>query len=168
MRERRDDFSFCFKKVGGLRLGEPNENLVRVYIKKSRSALNMLNSAIEKQENEWILDISYYAKYFIVYALFMKVGIKSEIHDCTIFALKSLFVDEGLVDKGIYDELEKSKGLRVDALYYNKEFGKEQVIKHAKVAPDFCLKVEQILGRTNEGDICRVRRKFETLRREII
>ena len=79
MKEKKDDYSFCFKKAGGLKLVTPNERLVEVYKKKSRSALNMLESAKEKQEDEWILDTSYYAKYFIVYALFMKVGIKSEI-----------------------------------------------------------------------------------------
>src|SRR3989344_1221348 len=108
----------CFKKPKGLKLINPNDNLVEVYTRKSSSALNMLNAAKEKQENEWILDTSYYAKYFIVYALFMKAGIKSEIHDCTIFALKSLFADENLIRKEICDELEKSKELRVGALYY--------------------------------------------------
>src|SRR3989344_2202533 len=98
------DFRYCFRKLRGLRIINPNENLVRVYTRKSKSALNMLNSAIEKQEYEWILDISYYAKYFIVYALFMKAGVKSEIHDCTIFALKSLFIEQGIVDEDIYEE----------------------------------------------------------------
>jgi len=38
----------------------PSDNLSEVYKQKSRSALNMLNSALEKQENDWILDTSYY------------------------------------------------------------------------------------------------------------
>jgi len=91
MKEKDNNFAFCFKKASGLKLISPNDNLVEVYKRKSRSALNMLNSAIEKDEDEWILDTSYYAKYFMAYALFMKAGIKSEIHDCTIFALKSIF-----------------------------------------------------------------------------
>ena len=52
MKEKRDDCLFCFKKSGGLRLINPNEKLAEVYKKKSRSALNMLESAKEKQENE--------------------------------------------------------------------------------------------------------------------
>src|SRR3989344_4758259 len=99
MKEKKDDYSFCFKKAGGLKLVTPNERLVEVYKKKSRSALNMLESAKEKQEDEWILDTFYYAKYFIVYALFMKVGIKSEIHVCTIFALKSIFKELGIISE---------------------------------------------------------------------
>ena len=164
MAEKRDDYSFCFKKASGLKLVNSNERLVEVYKKKSRSALNMLESAREKQEDEWILDTSYYAKYFIVYALFMKFGIKSEIHDCTIFALNSLFVEEGIIDKEIYSELEKSKDLRVGALYYDKDFGEEEILDRAKTAPEFCLKVESILDKITKEDIEKIRKKFNVLK----
>ena len=48
MKEKKSDYSFCFKKAGGLKLINPNERLVEVYKRKSRSALNMLESAKEK------------------------------------------------------------------------------------------------------------------------
>jgi len=168
MKEKKGDYSFCFKKAGGLKLVSPNEGLVEVYKKKSRSALNMLESAKEKQEDEWILDTSYYAKYFIVYALFMKAGIKSEIHDCTIFALKYLFVEEGAISNDIYEELERSKELRVGALYYDKDFGREEILKRAKIAPEFCLKVESILDKITKENIEKVRKKFESLKQSIV
>lgn len=164
MKEKKDKFSYCFKKLSGLKLDIPNDNLVEVYKRKSKSALNMLNSAKEKQENEWILDTAYYAKYFIVYALFMKVGIKSEIHDCTIFALKRLFVTVGIIDEDIYKELEKSRELRVDALYYDKDLNKEQIIQNADVTPEFCLKVESILERISREDINNIREEFKKLK----
>ncbi|MEK6909100.1 MAG: hypothetical protein AABX23_03555 [Nanoarchaeota archaeon] len=164
MKEKKDDYSFCFKKAGGLKFINPNERLVEVYKKKSRSALNMLQSAKEKQEDEWILDTSYYAKYFIVYALFMKVGIKSEIHDCTIFALKSLFVEEGLINNDIFEELEKSKNLRVEALYYDKDFGREEILERADTTPEFCLKLESIINKIKKEDMERVIKKFNFLK----
>ena len=164
MAKENGDFKYCFIKSRGLRIINPNENLARVYTRKSKSALNMLNSAIEKKEYEWILDTSYYAKYFIVYALFMKAGIKSEIHDCTIFALKSLFVEQEIVDEEIYEEIEKSKELRVDALYYDKDFGKEKIMERAVAAPEFCLKVESVLDKITKEDIEKVRKKFEFIK----
>ncbi|MFH1511270.1 MAG: HEPN domain-containing protein [Candidatus Woesearchaeota archaeon] len=154
---------YCFRKPGGLRLDMPGDQLVEVYKRKSRSALNMLDSAKNKQEYNWILDTSYYAKYFMVYALFAKAGIKSEIHDCTIFGLKAFFVDEGIIDADILKELEKSKNLRVGALYYDKDFGKEAILKRAAVAGDFCLKVEQVLESLSKEDVRRVRDKFVNL-----
>lgn len=168
MKEKKGDFSFCFKKAGGIKIINPNERLVEVYKKKSRSALSMLESAKEKQEYDWILDTSYYAKYFIIYALFMKTGIKSEIHDCTLFALNSLFVEEGMLDKDIYEELEDSKNLRVEALYYDKDFGKEEILKRAKNAPEFCLKIESLLDKITKEDIEKVRKKFNVLKNKII
>jgi len=168
MEKKRNDFAFCFKKESGLKLISPNENLVKVYQRKSKSALNMLESAKEKQEDDWILDTSYYAKYFIVYSLFMKVGIKSEIHDCTLFALKSFFVDLELIPEEIYIELLKSKELRVGSLYYDKDFGREEILKRAKVAPDFCLKVESILENFSKEDVVKVRKKFEELKDNLV
>ena len=164
MKEKKDS-SFCFKKAGGLKLVSPNERLVEVYKKKSRSALNMLESAKEKQEDEWILDTSYYAKYFMVYALFMKVGIKSEIHDCTIFALNSIFVELEMVDKDVYDDLSNSRELRVGSLYYDKDFGKERILSAASTAPKFCLEVESVIDKLSKEDILELRKKFENVRK---
>ena len=167
MEEKSKDFGFCFKKAKGLKLISPNENLVEVYKRKSRSALNMISSAIEKQENEWILETSYYAKYFMVYALFMKVGIKSEIHDCTLFALKSLFQDSGIINLEIYTDLEASRDLRVGSLYYDREFGKEGILKRANTAPNFCLEVESIIDNISKEDVIKIRKKFETTKNSL-
>ena len=163
MKEEKDNICWCMRQSRGLRLFGCNENLARVYLKKSRSALNMLDAAIEKNEYEWILDTSYYAKYFMVYALFMKAGIKCEIHDCTSSALKKFFVEEKIVSYELYDELCKSKDLRVGALYYNKDFGAEQILLRADATADFCLKVEEIIQNISEEDIKKVREKFVVL-----
>jgi uncharacterized protein (UPF0332 family) len=158
MREE-NKLAWCLKQAKGLKKINPNKNLVQAYLKKSRSALNMLDAAIEKEELEWVLDTSYYAKYFVIYALFMKSGIKCEIHDCTINALR-VFVEQGLIPLEIYDELEKSKELRVNALYYNKEFGKEEIMLRAKKAPEFCLKVEEVIKKINEEELIKIRNRI--------
>ena len=163
--KKKDDFSYCFKKVVGLKIITPNDNLVEVYKRKSRSALNMLESSKEKEEDEWILETSYYSKYFMIYSLFMKVGIKSEIHDCTIFALNSIFVELGIVDKDVYDDLSNSRELRVGSLYYDKDFGKERILKAASTAPNFCLKIESVIEKLSKEDIAKVRKKFDELKK---
>jgi uncharacterized protein (UPF0332 family) len=167
MKEKENNFVFCFKKANGLKLIFPNDNLVEVYKRKSMSALNMLNSAIEKDELEWILDTAYYAKYFIVYALFMKVGIKSEIHDCTIFALKSIFNKLGIVSEELCNDLEDSRDLRVDSLYYDKDFGKKEILSKADTTPNFCLNVESIIDSISKEDIFKIRSEFEETKNRI-
>mgnify|MGYP001576811248 CR=1 FL=1 len=162
--KKKDDFSYCFKKALGLKLVNPNDNLVEVYKRKSESALNMLESSKDKKEDEWILETSYYAKYFIIYSLFMKCGIKSEIHDCTIFALNSIFVDSGIIDKEIYDDLSNSRELRVGSLYYDKDFGKERITRSASTAPNFCLKIGSVIDELSKEDIAKIRKKFDEVK----
>jgi len=118
----------------------------------------------EKEESEWILETSYYSRYFIVYSLFMKVGIKSEIHECTIFALKSIFNELGIVKSELCKDLENSRDLRVDALYYDKDFGKEEILNKANTAPEFCLEVESIVDSISKEDVLRIRNKLEEIR----
>jgi uncharacterized protein (UPF0332 family) len=163
MGEKEHNFGFCFKKAKGLKLVSLNDNLVEVYKRKSRSALNMLTSAIEKDEIEWILDTSYYAKYFMAYALFMKTGIKSEIHDCTIFALKSIFNFLGIISFELCKDLEDSRDIRVASLYYDKDFGKKEILIKAGTTSSFCLKIESILDTISKKEIFEVRTRFEEL-----
>lgn len=164
MNEPQEDFSFCFKKTKGLKLITPNDTLVEVYKRKSFSALNMLESAKEKKEDEWILDTSYYAKYFMVYALFMKSGIKSEIHDCTIFSLKFIFSELGIISSELCKDLYDSRDLRVGSLYYAYDFGKDEILKKANTAPNFCLKVESIIDNLSKNEIEEVRKMFESVK----
>jgi hypothetical protein len=49
----------------------------------------------------------------------MKIGIKCEIHDCTITLIR-FFENEGIVEEGISNILEKDKELRIDNHYYLK------------------------------------------------
>lgn len=158
--KKEHKLSWCLKQAKGLKLIKPNKNLMQVYLKKSRSALNMMNAAIKKDESEWILDTSYYAKYFAIYALFMEAGIKCEIHDCIISALK-MFVEEKILPTEIQGELEYSKELRIGALYYNKEFGKEKIMKSANKTPAFCLEVEEITNKVTDDELEKVRQKLE-------
>ena len=68
----------------------------------------------------------------------------------------------------IHEGLEKSKDLRVGALYYDKDFGKEEILKRAKTAPEFCLKVESILDKITKEDIEKVRKKFNVLKNNLL
>ena len=42
--------SWCWKQKRGIKLEKPSDNLCKAYIEKAKSALNMLDSAIEKDE----------------------------------------------------------------------------------------------------------------------
>jgi len=151
-----ENLDWCFKQKKGIRIVEPNINLSLVYLRKSKSSLNMLNSAIEKEEWDWVLETSYYARYFCIYAFLMKIGIKCEIHDCTISFIDFL-EREGYFGKEIVEELSEARNLRVNALYYNKDFSYDLILKFAKSAPDFCLKIEEFIEKLSTSEIKKIR-----------
>ena len=76
-----DKIKWCAGKKGGLSLIEPNSNLAEAYIKKAEEALESMRVNTIK---DWRISTAYYALYFSLYSLLTKIGIKCEIHSCTI------------------------------------------------------------------------------------
>lgn len=164
MKEDKDPKSrilWCLKQKRGIKLEEPNGNLCNVYIKKAKSSLNMLGSAAEKDEIDWISTTAYYARYFAFYALFQKCGIKSEIHDCTISLMHFLFVDRNLIEQHFYSELQLAKELRVDTQYYaTEEIDLNKLKKDSETARSFVLRMEQVIENLTGEQIEVIREKL--------
>jgi uncharacterized protein (UPF0332 family) len=161
----KSHISWCFKQKRGIKFEEPNNNLCNVYIKKAKSSLNMLESATEKDEIDWISATAYYARYFAFYALLQKCGIKSEIHDCTISLMHFLFVDENLIEKHFYNELQLAKELRVDTQYYvTEEVDLNKLKKDSETSRSFVLKMEEIIEELTEEQIKTIREKLNNAR----
>lgn len=160
--ENKSSFVFwCLKQKRGVKLDEPNDNLCAVYITKAKSALNMLTSATEKDEVDWIATTAYYARYFAFYGLLQKCGIKSEIHDCTISLMHFLFVEEKWIEEHFYKELQLAKDLREDMQYYvTEELDKVKLKKDAETARDFVLKMEEIADAITEKKVNQLREKI--------
>lgn len=72
---------WCLQKREGLEIITPNSNLALAYLKKAEDALEAMRVNTIK---DWKISTAYYAKYFSLYALLMKIGIKCNIHSCTI------------------------------------------------------------------------------------
>jgi len=160
-RDLKNHVSWCWKQKRGIKLEEPNNNLCNVYIKKAKSSLNMLESATEKDEIDWISTTAYYARYFAFYALLQKCGIKSEIHDCTISLMSFLFVEDDLLEEHFYNELQLAKELRVDTQYYvTEELDLDELKKDSETARNFVLKMEEVIENLTSEQIKTVREKL--------
>jgi len=161
MRSNKDHISWCLKQRRGIKVEHPNVNLANVYIKKAMSSLNILNSALEKDEVDWIATTAYYARYFALYALLQKCGIKSEIHDCTISLMKYLFVDENIIADNFHNELKLAKELRVDVQYYvAEELDKDKLKTDSETARNFVLKMEEVIENITKEQVELVRSKI--------
>jgi len=160
-KDPKSHVSWCFKQKRGIKVEEPNDNLCTVYIKKAKSSLNMLESATEKDEIDWISTTAYYARYFAFYALLQKCGIKSKIHDCTISLMHLLFVDENLIELHFYNELQLAKELRIDTQYYvTEEIDLNKLKKDSETARSFVLKMEEVIENITEEQIKVMREKL--------
>lgn len=157
--------SWCLKQKRGIKLEEPNDNLCKAYIEKAKSALNMLDSAIEKDEADWIATTAYYSRYFALYALLKKCGVKSEIHNCTISLMRFLFVEEKMIEEQFYDELILAKDLRIDTQYYvTEQIDKEKLKTNSEKAKNFVLKIEEIIEKITEAQMSEIRDKLAKAR----
>jgi uncharacterized protein (UPF0332 family) len=115
MRDDKRYLRWCLRQERGIRLTAPSDNLVKAYLEKSRNALRSMEVNAQADIEEWAVSASYYAKYFVVYALLSKIGVKCEIHDCTIALFGSLF--STVECHHLVRELKQSKDDRVDVQY---------------------------------------------------
>lgn len=76
-----DQIKWCLNQKKGIDLVEPSDNLRDAYLIKSEEALETLRLT---KVRDWQLTTAYYIIYHAIYSLLMKIGIKCEIHSCTI------------------------------------------------------------------------------------
>lgn len=131
---------WCIKQKRGIKLIQPNDNLFEEYIRTAEETLDILKS-IKGKSKVWLATTKYYCEYFAMYALFMKLGIKCEIHDCTI-AVCRLLEESNIVPKGYSDILKEDKQLRIDNQYY---------LKNRDVPVDYNKVVEFVINLKNIG-----------------
>jgi uncharacterized protein (UPF0332 family) len=149
-----DKLAWCKMQRNGLELVEPNENLSNEYFIKSENALRAVRSL--NDNFEWQISSAYYAMYFSLYAILMKVGIKSEIHSCTIeFVhrfLSNYFSKEDIA------LLRSSLSARIDAQYYTDRIVDDKVRnKMTKASPLFHLKCKEVCIRISKSQVDTIR-----------
>ena len=142
------------RKKKGLKIDNPNDNLAKEYLSSSEETLGILQD-ITGKSNMWLATTKYYAEYFAVYALLQKIGISSEIHDCTIEVCKML-EEMKIIPLGYSQILENDKDLRVDNQYY---------LKNKQVDIDIPLLREFILTLKNKVNTITLDEKISVRKR---
>jgi uncharacterized protein (UPF0332 family) len=93
----------------------------------------------------------------------MKIGIKSEIHDCTI-TLGGYLSENGILNKNLIDDIENAKQTRVDMQYYVvKEFSLKEIKSNVESARKFVLETEKELGNLSAQQINIIREQLRKL-----
>lgn len=152
-----DKIKWCLKTKNGLELIEPNVNLMNAYLMKAEKALNA--ASVLKENKEWEIASSYYSMYFSLYAILMKIGIKCEIHSCTLSFIK-YFLSNHFTDEEI-DLIEKSQKARINLQYYSDRDISEELYKQIKKeVPFFSTKCKEVLNNLTEKEIKDIRLKL--------
>ncbi|MBN2458772.1 hypothetical protein JXB28_00660 [Candidatus Woesearchaeota archaeon] len=147
--------SWCKKQRKGIRLIEPNENLAKEYLETAQETLETLKS-IRNKSKVWLATTKYYCEYFAIYSLLMKLGIKSEIHECTI-AVCAVLEELGIVPKGYSQKLEQDKQLRIDNQYYLKN--KEVPVNYDELL-QFVLTIKDITSKLTQEEARNARERI--------
>ena len=113
-----EKLKWCSRQSAGLKIDKPNDNLAKEYLQSAEETLSVLQD-IKGKSNMWLATTKYYSEYFSIYALLQKIGIKCEIHDCTIEIAK-LLEEIKIIPEGYSKRLEDDKELRIDNQYYLK------------------------------------------------
>jgi len=162
MKSDKQYLKWCAKQKKGIKVVNGSTNLQKAYLKKSKEALRSMEVNAKEGIDEWVVSTSYYAKYFAIYALLSRIGVKCEIHDCTIALFSYLFSSE-ITPKFIQD-LKQAKDDRIDVQYYTATIpiNSQALITDTK---EFVLKIEEIIDKLTNTKIATLQGKLRaTLR----
>ena len=140
-------------KKQGMKLIEPNDNLSEEYYKNAEETLRVTNLIKNSGSNMWLATQKYYTEYLASYALLMKIGIKTEIHSCTIKIIRIL-EKENIITFKLSKNLEEDKELRIDNQYYLKN---RPVDFNSKALSELLLKIRELLDNITKEQIKHVR-----------
>ena len=140
-------------KKHGMKLIEPNDNLAEEYYKNAEETLRVTNLIKHSGSNMWLATQKYYTEYLASYALLMKIGIKTEIHSCTIEIIK-LLEKENVITFNLSKTLEDDKELRIDNQYYLKN---RPVNFSSESLAELLLNIREILDNITKEQISNIR-----------
>lgn len=149
---------WCCKQKDGIKLIDTNDNLAQGYLKMAENSLGTMNRE-RKYNLMFAISACYYSMYYSLYAICMKIGIKCEIHSCTIEFMKRVLIE--FYSKEDLKIIKKAFDARNIAQYYvDKIVSKEDSDYIMEKAPLFFNKSKEILAKINEKDVKGIREKI--------
>lgn len=157
-RKRFSKINWCMKKDKGIRIIESKDYLVEGYLKKAKDSIGTMDR--EKDKNiVFAISAGYYAMYYSLYAVLQKIGIKCEIHDCTIEFMKQFLMD-------FYSDedvrlIESGFSLRNTLQYYiNEDVNKQDIGTVLENSYDFYVRSRDIVGRLKKKKADEIKSKL--------
>ena len=137
------EFQRCEERNKIVKL-EKSETLVPKEIELADNDLNFSKESFLDNNYKWSIIQSYYSMFHTARALLYNKGYREKSHFCLIEAIRSLYVQEGILNFKFLEALQLGKSLRENADYYG-DFSKQSADELMKVASEFLNEVKAIL-----------------------
>lgn len=145
--------AWCLKTKNGIELVEPSKNVAEAYIQKAEICLQELRTV---KTREWKITTAYYTMYFALYAVLMRMGIKCEIHSCTIACMSAFFFDYFNSEQSAF--MKDAFTARNDAQYYVDHVVSEEMQQRMeKEAPQFFVHCKGLVISLDERAVEKIR-----------
>jgi len=153
-----DQIKWCLNQKKGIEIVETSDNLRDAYLIKAEDALDTLKTS---KSRDWQLTTAYYTIYNSMYSLLMKIGIKCEIHSCTIEFTKRYLKDHFTSED--FELIDKAFSARIDSQYYvNRQVPDQNYDLIMKKTPAFLVKCKNIV--LDQKEITEIRARVSSVR----
>lgn len=154
-----EKIKWCKNQKHGLKICAPNSDVAMGYLKMAEDSFGTMNR--EKGKNIiFSVSAGYYSLYYSLYSVMRKIGVKSEIHTCSIAFMKYFLKD--FYSPEDVNLIEVSFELRNTLQYYvGKNVNKRDLDILWRSAYDFFVKTREILVTLNENEINEIRRRLD-------
>ena len=144
---------WCLRQKRGLELTKTSERLAGAYLRKAENSLLAIQTGPTR---EWKILAAYYALYFSIYAVLMRIGVRCEIHSCTLAFMRHSLKKHFTEDEHSF--LEQSMEARIRAHYYvDKEVPDAFYEKLLHLPPEFLEKCRAVIRTLTESEIKDIR-----------
>lgn len=149
------EIDWCKKTRNGLQLIEPNKNMSDSYIMMAKESLDLIKNV--SASKIWKASISYYAMYYSLYSVMMKIGVKCEIHACSLEFMKKML--KTLYSPKEIELIDLAFSLRNKLQYYPGQLIKDsQIEKISQDAINFFVRSNEIISFIKESEIKEIRK----------
>jgi uncharacterized protein (UPF0332 family) len=157
-----ENIKWCLNVKNGLEIIDPNENISDSYLKMAEESLEMISKNFESKI--WSASTAYYTMYYSLYSLMMRIGIKCEIHKCSMEFLRQFLFD--FYNNEDINLIESGFQIRNDLQYYPGKFVDENKFQEVKKgASNFYIKTKTALANISNKKISEIREKLEYIKK---
>ena len=138
------EFDGCLKR-GKIKEFSQGKALTPKELKTAESDLKEAKEGFEREKYKWATIQAYYSMFHSARALLYNKNYREKSHYCLIVALRVLYVETGQLPISFIEVLQRAKGLREDADYYD-EWSKISTAEMIAKAEEFLDRARKIIN----------------------